>query len=585
MADSDVVLDEFLRDVGAAETIGRWLNGSERVALVTGVLVEEWDPSGHNNLASEILKKRKIQMTFRFKPIKSADWHSTIKDASQIPHSETDRPSLSKPSVMALSNSYSTQASPLPASLRASPLTHEPLRCQTSPLQQRPLERSGSDERPTSRLKHNVNQGTKSYLSDSEPSSTIPFCEMVAKTVRTVFNAPTTLFRVSPQDKGTISYQCQWDLLSFLQENFDNKQEISGAVTLVGTSSLDDPCAITCEEYMYRTWPRGGRVMLQVMERLFKSVKRETVAVINGDLRIWLGMVPVDGHDNWVLDFTGPVELQVEVAQTLCWLAATFRSSAFPVTAESRAALRVSSLAEHEQLGVHLVLSLTDLVPLSGLTMCWPPLLAHTPIAVPFPVPQRKEGIGLEMSPLLMARLAGIVMVVEFQGGLILKGLSTALIPINYCNGGAAIQWHLLHTISADGFLNDLEYTEDFLTIHHPAILFQKKAYLGWCKGASILLGTSVYNYPAVSWSTSTPERSQMMVSGFSLGLASNGLGFFGPSATMNFTVAKSQRTRYMDIEQQLEDRLKLSVTKPALVYDTSTQRAWLVPVTCPRCR
>lgn len=180
-----------------------------------------------------------------------------------------------------------------------------------------------------------------------------------------------------------------------------------------------------------------------------------------------------------------------------------------------------------------------------------------------------------------MARLAGIVMVVEFQGGLILKGLSTALIPVKYCDGGAAIQWHLLHTKSADGFLDDLEYKEDFLKIQDPTILLQRKAYLGWCKDASILLGTSNFNYPAVSWSTSTPERSKILVSGFSLGLASNGLGFFGPSATMNFTIAKSQRTRYIDIEQQLEDRLKLSVTKPALVYDTSTQRAWLVPVTC----
>lgn len=52
MADSDVVLDEYLRNMRPAETIGRWLNESERVALVTGVLVEEWDPSGHNNLTS-----------------------------------------------------------------------------------------------------------------------------------------------------------------------------------------------------------------------------------------------------------------------------------------------------------------------------------------------------------------------------------------------------------------------------------------------------------------------------------------------------------------------------------------------------
>ncbi|KAL8851777.1 MAG: hypothetical protein Q9221_003291 [Calogaya cf. arnoldii] len=488
MADSNVVPDAFSRDVRAVETIGRWLNGSERVALVTGVLVEEWDPSDHDTHPSKIFRKRKAHMTFQFKRIRSADFHSTAKGTSQVPHSEPDRlfktPSLSKSSVMApVISKNSTQASPL-----------QPL----------PLKRGRSDERLISKVEQNEDQGAKLLPSSSERSSTTPFCAMVEKTIRTVSNSATNRFQTA---SGVISYQCQWDVLSFLQENFDSEKQISNALILVGRLSLDDPCAMTCSEYIYQTWPKGGPVMLQVMEGLFKSVKGTT--------------------------------------------------------------------------DVHLLLSLADLVPLSGSTMCWPPLLAHTPVAVGFPIPQRKEGLGLELPPLLLARLAGIVMVVEFQGGLILKGLSTALIPVNYCDGGAAIQWHLLRTKSADGFQNDLEYKEGFLTFQDPTILFQKKAYLGWCKDTSILLGTSVFDYPAVSWSTSTPERSKVTVSGFSLGLASNGLGFFGPSATMNFTIAKSQRTRYMDIEQQLEDRLKLSVTKPALVYDTSTQRAWLVPVTC----
>ncbi|KAL8924354.1 MAG: hypothetical protein Q9208_004136 [Pyrenodesmia sp. 3 TL-2023] len=201
-------------------------------------------------------------------------------------------------------------------------------------------------------------------------------------------------------------------------------------------------------------------------------------------------------------------------------------------------------------------------------------------MAVQFPLPRREEGAGLEISPVLMASLAGIVMVVELQDGLILKGLSTALIPVKYCNNGAAIQWHLLHTESPDGFLEALGTDKDFLKVKDPAILFEKTAYLGWCKHASILLGTHALDYTTVNWSSPAPEQSKVTISGYSFGLASNGLGFFGPAATVNFAIAKSQRTRYVEIEQQLEDRLRLSITKPALVYDTSTQRAWLVPVT-----
>ncbi|KAL8995573.1 MAG: hypothetical protein Q9169_004715 [Polycauliona sp. 2 TL-2023] len=172
-------------------------------------------------------------------------------------------------------------------------------------------------------------------------------------------------------------------------------------------------------------------------------------------------------------------------------------------------------------------------------------------------------------------------MAVEFQDGLILKGLSTALIPIKYCNEGAAIQWHLLQTQSPDGFLEELGTVPNFLKVQDIRPLLEKTAYLGWCKDASILLGTSVFNHSAVNWSSPAPKRSTIAVSGFSLGVASSGLGFLGPSATMNFTIAKSQRTRFVDIKQQLEDRLKLSVKKPVLIYDTSTQRAWLGPLAC----
>ncbi|KAL8646118.1 MAG: hypothetical protein Q9210_006313 [Variospora velana] len=176
-------------------------------------------------------------------------------------------------------------------------------------------------------------------------------------------------------------------------------------------------------------------------------------------------------------------------------------------------------------------------------------------------------------------------MVVEFQGGMVLKGLSTVLIPIRRCDQGTTIQWHLFHTDLPDGSL-DLKDPEtgakdiNFLKVNDPAVLFEAKAYLGWCKPAMILLGTSEADYGSIGWSAPAPEPSRVAVSGFSIGLSSAGLGIFGPSATLNFAVAKAQRTRFMDIEQQLKDRLSLSISKPALVYDTLTQRGWLVPTT-----
>ncbi|KAI4088450.1 MAG: hypothetical protein LQ344_006105 [Seirophora lacunosa] len=226
-----------------------------------------------------------------------------------------------------------------------------------------------------------------------------------------------------------------------------------------------------------------------------------------------------------------------------------------------------------------------DLKPLPESSMCWLPLFIHTVIAVQFPLPSRGDGVGLEISPVLMAHLAGIVMVVEFQGGMILKGLSTALIPMRRCDEGAAIQWHLFHTDRPDGSL-DLKDPEtgaediNFLKVPDGALLFETKAYLGWCKPARVLLGTSNPDYGSIGWSAWAPGPSKFAVSGFSIGLASAGLGIFGPSVTMNFSVANAQRNRFMDIKQQLEDRLEFSINKPALIYDTSTRCGWLVPTT-----
>ncbi|KAL8758284.1 MAG: hypothetical protein Q9184_003973 [Pyrenodesmia sp. 2 TL-2023] len=429
-------------------------------------------------------------------------------------------------------------------------------------------------------------QGTDSAGSGLGLSLTMPFCARVERAVLSVLGEP-----ASPQVSRMTSCLLEWELFSFMQKDFDSQARISDVVTLVGALSPYNVCATTCSKYISQTWPEVGPLLLRVIEGEFQPSDSEAswpelslsgyidgAPLVKGkvetqDLHIRLRHSSTSAGNPWVLDVIGSAKLQVKVAQALCWLAATFRSSPIAGIAESRVSFRPSGAC-------YFSLSLENLVPLPDTETCWYPLFTHTSMAVDYPVPQRKEGIGLEIAPLLMASLAGIVMVVELEGGLILKGLSTALIPVKYCNDGAAIQWHLLHTESADGFLGALGTNEDFLKVKDPAILFQKTAYLGWCKHANILLGTNVLDYTAVNWSSPAPEQSKITVSGFQLGLASNGLGIFGPAASMNFAIAKSQRTRYVDIEQQLEDRLKLSIRKPALVYDTLTQRAWLVPLT-----
>ena len=82
-------------------------------------------------------------------------------------------------------------------------------------------------------------------------------------------------------------------------------------------------------------------------------------------------------------------------------------------------------------------------------------------------------------------------MPVEFLGGYTLKGLSTALIPVKQFDGDGAIQWHLSLTGSTEDVI---ELKGDFFKVKDAKTLMERKAYVGWCKVAKVLLGTDESN-------------------------------------------------------------------------------------------
>ena len=84
-----------------------------------------------------------------------------------------------------------------------------------------------------------------------------------------------------------------------------------------------------------------------------------------------------------------------------------------------------------------------------------------------------------------------------------------------------------------------------------------------------------------VGWSDPSPKQQKIKLLEFSLELASSGMGIFGPSVSANFTFASNCRTRFVDTKKTLQDRLKLYVVRPVLLYDTSEKRAWMVPTVC----
>ena len=129
--------------------------------------------------------------------------------------------------------------------------------------------------------------------------------------------------------------------------------------------------------------------------------------------------------------------------------------------------------------------------------------------------------------------------------------------------------------------LGEIEGIDGYYKVQNVQQLWAKKAYLGWCSVATVLLGTQEARYQDVTWSDSSKVRRHIEISGFSLSLGSAGLGFGGPTATANFVIPRAQRTHFMDVENQLKDRLKYSIARPVIVYDTSDQRGWMIPIVC----
>ena len=279
----------------------------------------------------------------------------------------------------------------------------------------------------------------------------------------------------------------------------------------------------------------------------------------------------------------GLASAHADIAETIAWLTAGVRSSSFEQLCLSRSSIE-SEISLNNSASFTVKAEQLELI--KDDTMCWFSLFPYASLAVQYPVAERLMGVGLELSMRLMLILAGIIMAINHKDGLVLRGLSTILLPSQEVEADKSIQWHLFVSESPNGsesmeFLGGDEELNFFKVKDVTRLLSCEKAYLGWCRSANVLLGTRNSSLDEVGWSQKISGHRMIEFSGFSIGLASGGMGFGGPSANLNFGIARRSRTRYMDIEQELGDRLKFSIVKPCLLYDTSTQRGWLVPTAC----
>ena len=134
----------------------------------------------------------------------------------------------------------------------------------------------------------------------------------------------------------------------------------------------------------------------------------------------------------------GEKQVLVEIAQAFSWICAAFRMQYTGEASYSDVMIELNN-SEWERLS----LSLLPLDSISGdETCCWHPLFSNSVIVRGFPIPPRDNQIGLEIEFSIMANLAAILYPLSCYDGIVMKGISSVLVPKKRI--GDSIQWHLI---------------------------------------------------------------------------------------------------------------------------------------------
>lgn len=228
--------------------------------------------------------------------------------------------------------------------------------------------------------------------------------------------------------------------------------------------------------------------------------------------------------------------------------------------------------------GHHLALQCElEAVPREEPSWCWLDLVSSSAvIAHHFPVPSRNEEMGLEIPIGILAHLAGVHHVVEFNGGVVMKGPTSMLLPVERTYD--VVQWHLVSSRETNGGL--LTYQDglqqcrqrmlvdkvDTKSLHHT------RAVVGWCGHAVTRLGLDEMNYDNLEYSAAAYDKPALSFSGVAIGVQhfATGQANFKPGPKDHSRWHRERKGTYRDV-------LNWAATTKILLYDTAEKRAWLV--------
>ncbi|KAH8752308.1 hypothetical protein F5882DRAFT_339809 [Hyaloscypha sp. PMI_1271] len=370
--------------------------------------------------------------------------------------------------------------------------------------------------------------------------------------------------------KAKAKFHVPLQVEEFLKQQFKESDECSlgSVITLTGTAQYAQ--ASTVRDYLGRNWPTTGPRLLKLIEELIAAgwdTSKGFSQDYERDARLSLRYF---ADQRLFIHVEDTQQAVVEVAQSLAWLGCVLRTSQTGQIDRSQARMCTREGATEVEFELEFEV---DALPV-GEESCWHDLFINPVIAYHFPIPRRGGELGLEISLPMMAALGGATRAVEFEGGLLLKGFSSAFVPLR--RSGDSIQWHFIRNEDE----SRLSYWEADKRCPERALLdtvdqdslSSTRAFLGWWEKTTTHLGTADANYDNLDWCpTREPHRSTNF-SGGSIGFQNFAAG------EMNFVVGPKDSKLHISRTGSYENIIEYASITPAVLYDSVEGRAWLVP-------
>jgi hypothetical protein len=344
--------------------------------------------------------------------------------------------------------------------------------------------------------------------------------------------------------------------------------------------------ATTCEEYVFRTWPKVSDQVMSLYELISKPqatnidnfislgggnsahqvrVKLKTKAMVNLAGRGRLQEVILEARHEPLLD----------MIEAVAWLFAT----AYNAQDLALRGVRLDLQPGPSDLNFNLISDrMTSALKVSAQwsSTCWIPLMPRYPIVVDFETPTRHSDIeGMEVTFQLMCFLCGLEYAVEEDGGLVLYGQKSMVWPTRVIDD--CVEWHFQ---GREDTFEGLD--EGFNRNAGPCVsmdLFEswsaeKRHFLGLWADPVVTLGTSISDTSKIAYSQADEARYTYRRQGREIAGSIALPKTFSLTWTEVYTIAENRRTVYMD---NFESKVHARRNTPVMLYSVSEKRAWIV--------